>query len=150
MDEKALENLKELFLFQLLSKDEIKEIVDIFYEKVYAAGTKIFSENDKGDTMYIIKSGSVKITKQKDGEEQEIITLMPGDFFGEVALFDYVFRTATATAVEETAVLEVQREQFNKLFSQKPHTVAKILYQMMCEMSRRLRRTIPPRGLLIF
>lgn len=150
MDEETLELLKEFFLFQLLTKEELKEVSSIFYEKTYASGTKIFSENDKGSTMYIVKTGAVRIVKQEGEGEKEIITFMPGDFFGEIALFDYVFRTASAIADEETTVLEIQRDQFNKFFSEKPHLVAKILYQMMCEMARRVRRVISPTGFLIF
>ena len=150
MDAKMLDELNELFLFQLLNKEEIKEIADAFCAKTYGEGTKIFSENDRGDALYIVKTGSVKITKKDDAGEKEIITLLPGDFFGEIALFECVDRTATVRAAQESCILEIHREKFDIIFSQKPHIAAKILYQMMFEMSRRLRRANSPKNYLVF
>jgi CRP-like cAMP-binding protein len=140
MDEKGRAKLKEIFLFQLLDSSEIEEFARVWIERMYGAGMRIFSERNSGDAMYIITKGLVRITREEDGKEKEITTLRPGDFFGEIALFEYVARTATATALEDTYVLEITRERFNDFFSEKPHIAAKILYQMMIEMSRRLRR----------
>ena len=146
MQEKDMTNLGNLFLFQLLDNDELQQLLSFFSEKRFGKGVIIFSENDKGDSMYIIKTGIVRITKK----EKEIALLNPGDFFGEIALFEYVRRTATASAVEESELLEIKRASFNKLFQTKPVICAKILYQMMCEMTRRLRKISFPEDFLIF
>lgn len=150
MEEIRANELRELFLFQLVTMEELKEVVAICREKMYAAGMKIFAEKDKGETICIIKTGSVKITKNEGGKEKELITLSQGDFFGEVALFDYVFRTASAITLEDTTIMEINRAEFNKFFSQKPQIAAKILYQMMTEMSRRLRKKDTPLGGFLF
>jgi CRP-like cAMP-binding protein len=141
MDEKQISDILSLFLFQLMSADELVQISNIFTEKVYVAGFKVFFEHQKGDTMYVIKSGSVKITKKIDTEEKEIATMGPGDFFGEIAVFDYAFRTANAIIAEEgTVLLEISRTRFNEIFEKKPQIMSKLLYQMLTEMTRRLRR----------
>ena len=150
MEQKRINELKELFLFQLLTVEELDDAIEFFHEKMYAGGMKIFSEKEKGETMYVIKNGTVKISIQEAGREKEIITFSSGEFFGEITLFEYALRTATATAVEEVSVLEISRNEFNKLFNQKPQIAAKILYQMMSEMSHRLRRKNMPGGGLIF
>lgn len=150
MSNRKTEGLKSLFLFQLLAESELEEICDIFYERIYAPNTKIFSEKDKGDSVYIIKTGSVGITREESGAGIELANLFAGDFFGEVTLFDYAFRTATATAKEESTILEITRAQFNTLFAEKPQIAAKILYQMMVEMSRRLRKKDEGSGFMLF
>lgn len=132
--------LNKLFLFELLNREELPEVADMFIEKIYPSGGKIFTENEKGETMYVIRTGSVKITKLEKGVERVVATLVPGDFFGEIALFDYTSRTATAFANEGTALLSIKRHGFNDFFNRKPALAAKILYQMMTEMSRRLRK----------
>ncbi len=146
MQKKDITNLGNLFLFQLLDNDELQKLLPFFSEKRFGKGVIIFSENDEGDSMYIIKTGIVRITKKG----KEIALLNSGDFFGEIALFEYVRRTATASAVEEVELLEIKRASFNELFQAQPVICAKILYQMMCEMTRRLRKTSFPEDFLVF
>ncbi|MCP4652292.1 MAG: cyclic nucleotide-binding domain-containing protein [Candidatus Omnitrophica bacterium] len=146
MEELNSADLQGLFVFQLLHPDELEELVPIFTKKIYLPDMTVFSEGSKGESMYIIKSGAVKVVKNAE----EIIQLAGGDFFGEVALFDYAVRTASIIATENTILLEINRQDFNKLFTKSAHIVAKILYQMMTEMSRRLRRKNNPGGGLVF
>jgi CRP-like cAMP-binding protein len=149
MEEAGFEDLQQLFLFQLLTAEELAEVANSFHRKYYEKGQKIFCEGDKGNIMYIIVYGAVKITKEDQGQERELINLAPGDFFGEIALFDYVSRTASATATEETCLLELNRDDFNEFFSKNPVISSKILYQMMAEMARRLQRSNSPNGGLV-
>jgi len=150
MDENKIEQLREFSLFQMLDMEELKTVSSILSEKMYAGGMPVFKERDQGDAMYVIASGSVKISKDEGGIEKELVTLQTGDFFGEVALFEYVPRTATATTLEDATILGVTREKFDNFFAQSPQIVAKILYRMMEEMSRRLRKkTTASDGLFI-
>lgn len=141
IEHRLKEEVKDLFLFQLFTLEELPDVVCAFKEKNYSAGERIFTEKDRGETMYVVKTGSVRITvKESTGKDKELIIMSSGDFFGEITLFEYALRTATAVTIEESSILEISRNEFNALFSQKPHLVAKLLYQMMTEMSRRLRR----------
>ena len=68
----------------------------------FSAGQVIFQEDDPGDCLYLIASGSVKISKKGRGGQQETLTILTEeDFFGEMALVDAGTRSAQATA--ETA-----------------------------------------------
>lgn len=133
--------VRRIFLLQLLNHEEFKELAKSWREKAYKTGSKIFSEGLIGNSMYIIVSGSVKISRVADGREKEITVLHSGDFFGEIALFEYVSRTASATALTEVSLLEISRDEFNGILSESPQIAAKILYQMVIEMSKRLRVT---------
>ena len=144
-----MDDLKNLFLFELLTMEEIEAVSAAFKRQEYEAGAKIFLEGDKGNALYVIISGEVKIVKGEGGAETELIRLAGGDFFGEIALFEYVTRTASALAVELTSLLEISRDNFNDFFAKKPDISAKLLYQMMGEMARRLRRSSSPDGGLI-
>lgn len=131
--------LRDIFLFRLLSDEEFRELSKSWRERKYKAGTKIFSEGILGEAMYIVVSGSVKITRAVNGREKELVTLRSGEFFGEIAMLEYVSRTASATTLTEVSLMEVTREEFNGLLSESPNIAAKLLYQMIIEMSKRLR-----------
>ena len=56
-------------------------------KKNMKAGETVFREGEKGDTMYIIRSGRVKIIKKAGGKDIALAALKTGDFFGEMCLF---------------------------------------------------------------
>jgi CRP-like cAMP-binding protein len=140
MEGKQLEEIRRLFLFQTLTNEEVEQIAAILHEKKVSSGDKIFSEKDEGDTMYVIKSGSVKITKQREGETTEMVVLSSGGTFGEIALFGYVLRTASAVAVEEASLLEIRRNEFVDFISSHSAIGVKILFFLIQNMAKRLRR----------
>lgn len=76
----------------------------------YQSGNQIFQEDDKGDCAFLIESGSVDISTRKDNKFYRITVLGEGDLFGEMALIDDEPRTATATALEETCVIRIDRD----------------------------------------
>jgi len=139
MSERA-DKIKDLPIFRLLNPDELECLTAVTTAKNIPAGEAIFSENDDGDTMYVINSGTVKITKKFPDRAAEMITLYAGDFFGEIALFDRVPRTGAAVAIEDTALLTIDREQFARLISEKPYAGIKILYRIIQDMAKRLQR----------
>lgn len=140
MENKKSKVLQEIALFQLLTPQEIEDISHICHEKTFKAGSKIFLENDEGQTMYVINSGTVKIAKCFQEGEREIIALYAGDFFGEIALFEQIRRTGTAVALEDVSLFEISRDDFSRFISEKPYTGLKILYYIIKDMGKRLRR----------
>jgi CRP-like cAMP-binding protein len=89
--------------------------------------------------MYIIKSGIVRVTRQKGTETAELAILSVGEFFGEIGLFRDVLRTATAAALKPAVLFELKRDKFHDFLKEKPQFAVKILYYMLGEMSKRLR-----------
>ena len=69
-------------------------------------GDVLFHEGDRGDTLYVIAEGKIKLGRTSpDGRENLVAILGPGEMFGELSLFDPGPRTMTATAVAETQLL---------------------------------------------
>ncbi|UCE78478.1 MAG: cyclic nucleotide-binding domain-containing protein [Nitrospiraceae bacterium] len=102
-------------IFQQLSKDELKTITTLGIEKTYGTGELIFSEGDTADYIYFIQSGQVSISIQKFTEQEEICTLGPGEYFGEMAVFYKNKRTASVTALTEARLLSVDKKVFLQL-----------------------------------
>ena len=79
----------------------------------YRKGQLIFQEGEKGDAVYIVVEGTVKISVvSPDGDEMLLTTLTPFDTFGELALLDGGPRSASAEALQETRVLSISRDAF--------------------------------------
>ena len=91
-----------------------------------------------GDSLFVIYSGAVKIVlPSPEGEEAAIIaTLSRGDFFGELALLDGAYRSATAVAVEPTETLVLRREPFEQLID----TDADMRKALLAGLAAELRR----------
>ncbi len=81
----------------------------------HPAGTVLFREGDRGATMYVIRSGKVKISKHISDTELTLAVLGPGEFFGEMALLEGLPRSAGATVVEDAALIELEQTAFETL-----------------------------------
>jgi uncharacterized protein (TIGR02266 family) len=73
-------------------------------EKVYPDGKTIIEEGTTGEHVYVIRSGTVEISRTIKGKKCIVATIEPGDVFGELSFFEGAKRTATARAVGETCV----------------------------------------------
>ncbi|HSB31734.1 MAG TPA: cyclic nucleotide-binding domain-containing protein [Candidatus Sulfobium mesophilum] len=80
--------------------------------RLYADGEIIFKEGDKGDAMYVIQSGKVKLTKNIASKEIVLAEIGHGEILGEMALFDRLPRSATAAASGEARILSVDKKNF--------------------------------------
>lgn len=105
-----------------------------FPEQRFNPGQYIFREDDRGELMYIIESGEIKIGRSARGDVP-LATLGVGDFFGEMAILEDQPRFASASAMTHCVLRCVSREQFSLLFSDVETTV-----RLMRKLTGRLRR----------
>ena len=97
----------------------------------------VFHFGDPGDALFIVMSGSIKITLPADtGDEAILATLRPGDFFGELALLDGAPRSATAVAIEPTETYILARDRFRELIATEPVMREAVLATMAGEVRR--------------
>lgn len=101
------------------------------------AGTVLFREGDKGEEMYILQSGKVKITKKIRGVEKTLATLEKGEFFGEMAILNDKPRSATAETVEDSDMLVIDRKTFETLL----RSNVEIAIRFIKRLADRLRET---------
>ena len=128
-------------IFAGLNDLELKKIEIITHEREYVAGEAVFHENEPGAGLYIIRRGSIKLTKKSAAGETEVAVLKDGEFFGELALLDESPRSATATAGEKTLILGFFRPDFLNLLSTEPKLGAKVLLKLSQILAKRLRTT---------
>ncbi len=118
------ENLRILLknsVLRDLPPEEIDELARTVKSRVTAPSEVIFKEGDPPDAFYIIGSGRVRIfVKSEDGVERELAVCGPGEHFGEVAPLTGETRTASAISVDETHLIVLTREQFDRLLRDNP------------------------------
>ena len=85
------------------------------FGKKIPPGTVLFREGDKGEEMFILQAGKVKISKLIRGVEKTLATLEKGEFFGEMAILNDKPRSATAETIEECEMLVIDRKTFDTL-----------------------------------
>src|SRR5919198_3628198 len=120
MDAVAL--LGRVSLFAGFSPQELEPLAAAARLRTFPKGSYIFHEGDPGNTLFVIRSGQVKIARiGPGGEEVVFAVLLPGDFFGEMALFDEdAFRTASAQAEQLPESLPASRQLFHPLLGETP------------------------------
>ncbi len=117
--EELIPILKGIPVFKGLDEAKLSMIVPLLRHASLPAGKLIIQEGTSGESMYIIKNGSVKVTRsQADGDELLLSMLPAGAFFGELSLIDNLPRSASVTSVEDTEIFELSKADFDRLLSE--------------------------------
>ncbi|NMB30391.1 MAG: Crp/Fnr family transcriptional regulator [Clostridiales bacterium] len=111
------------------------EIARITTEKSYLKGEHIYLSGDKGNKLYVIHSGKVKISRiSPSGKEQVIRVLGAGDFMGELSLFSESTFTDNSEVMEDTTLCLIEGHHIKNLMAKYPTIAFKVLE----ELSKRL------------
>jgi cAMP-dependent protein kinase regulator len=98
-------------LFRALPDYEILLVADALKERVVDAETAVVKQGDPGDAFFVIVEGECVVTK----DEAEVARLVPGQYFGEVALLRNCPRTATVVAARTTKLISLDGRAFHRL-----------------------------------
>jgi len=107
------------------------------FGKRFPAGTVLFHEGDRGEEMFILQSGKVKISKKIRGVEKTLATLEKGEFFGEMAILNDKPRSATAETIEDADMLVIDRKTCETLL----RSNVEIAIRFIKRLADRLRET---------
>ena len=112
--------LKKIHLFRGLADDELTSIAQEMQDASYPVGSVIFEQGKKAESFYLIYEGNVRITRKQEQKEIQLARLVRNDYFGEMGVIAKRKRSATATALTDTALLVLSREDFEKLYKNTP------------------------------
>jgi len=102
------------------------------FAKKFESDSVIIAEYEPGDCFYLIQSGRVQLVKCVKGAKKNLDILMPGEFFGEMAILENSPRSATCVAIDTVEVLEFNKENFEILITGNPQ-IALILLKLFCK-----------------
>src|SRR6266850_3177667 len=98
-------------------------------------GEMIYVEGDLGSEMYVVQAGAVRIFRTIGGVKQELAIMEKGDFFGEIAVLEGLPRTASAEALDNSEILEINSATFDKMI----RANIEIAVRMLRKLSNRLQ-----------
>lgn len=146
-----MDDVKEILsragVFQGVDPRAVNALLDELETIRFSRGTTIFNEGERGDRLYIIIEGKVKLARHSsDGRENLLAIMGPSDMFGELSIFDPGPRTSSAVCVTEVTAAMMDNEQLEKWLGDHPD----ITSQLLRMLARRLRRTNNSLADLIF
>lgn len=129
--------LKNIPLFSELSEKDLQRIVQVANRQRYHKENLILIEEEVGSSMFVILDGRVKISRISDDGREVILAIMSeGDFFGEMSLLDGHTRSANVTAIEDSELLVIRREEFLQML----HDYPQIAVNLLKELAQRIRK----------
>lgn len=132
--------LKSVRLFAAFTDAELAALAARLRSRTLRAGQVLFREGDAGEEMFVVRTGTMVISKAVTGRvEQVLARATAGDFFGEMALFDRAPRSATIQAESEAVLLVLDRDNLNILIEQNPRAAAAFFHALVRVFIERLR-----------
>ena len=134
--------LAKVGVFSLLSPTEIDQVAEHLATVNLTAGQTLFHEGDQGNDLYIIADGAAAVSiKLPDGGDKEIARFAPGDFFGEMSIFDNAPRSASCRALKKSVLYSLSKDAFSDIITVHPELALKLMYRMLKVTTQRLRGT---------
>ena len=103
----------------------------------YQPGDLVYGEGDQGAEMFIIQSGAVEIFRNLEGRKEILAVMEKGDFFGEMSVLEGSPRTASARALEESELIEINSTVFDRMIRGN----IEVAVRMLRKLSSRLQES---------
>jgi len=132
------QSLAHIPLFKRLEPHELEKLAEEIDQVDFKAGATIFNEHDRGDGLYVVETGSVRIwVLDEDVHVVTLAELKPGEFFGELAVLDRGERSTNATAIVDTHLHKLSSDDFQQFLMEHPD----VAIDVICEIGARMRQT---------
>lgn len=129
------EILRRVPLFQGMTDEQLEALTAIARQRHAPAGEVLFRQDDPGDALFVVLTGSVRIYKLEEERELELGIEGTGAFFGEMSLIDGAPRSAAAAALSDSELLLVGRDEYLALLRGSPA----MLNDLLLRLTRNLR-----------
>jgi CRP/FNR family cyclic AMP-dependent transcriptional regulator len=140
--------LRNIPLFATLGDSELAQITAEASMRQFPKNKVIMSEGEKSDSLYTIVAGKVKVLISDDEGKEIILSMLgPGEFFGEMALFDNEPRSATVITMEPSTFNVISQGDFMRCVAGNPQ-IAKALLQALARRLREADRKISSLALM--
>src|SRR5918996_4655810 len=132
------DSLSRVPLFRRLTPGELEQLAAEVDQVAFSDNETIFNEQDKGDALYVVESGAVRIwVLDEDVKPVTLAELKPGDFFGELAVLDRGPRSTNATTIGDVLLHRLSSDDFQRFLIEHPD----VAIDVICEIGARMRQT---------
>jgi len=111
---------REIPAFREVPPHHLRQLARLAHCHTFSAGEVIIRMGEFGSTMYVMYSGRVEVVQERPPETVILASLGPGDFFGELSIFDGERRSATVVAVEETETVALDHLDLVRVLARSP------------------------------
>ena len=123
--------LAQIELFEHVGAEDLARLAEFIDLRNLPAGETLFKAGEPGESLYLVRSGEVELfIKDTAGQKILLAIAGPGEVFGELALLDRGPRTATALALSDAELLELDRDDLLLLFQKSPKAALRLLAAM--------------------
>ena len=132
--------LRQVRLFKDIAEPELVALAASLRERGLKRGQVLVREGETGEEMFVVLRGAMVVSKAVTGRvEQVLARIGPGEFFGEMSLFDRSPRSATVQADSEATLLALDREDMRRLLELSPRAAAAFFHALVQVFIERLR-----------
>jgi serine/threonine protein phosphatase PrpC len=131
------EVLAKMPLFSRLTERELLRVMQAFEVREYKDGEQVIREGDKGDELFIVLEGKVRVSRG----DQTLTQLGPGEHVGEMALIRSVPRSASVSADGPAELIAIRRADFFEILRKEHEVAVKMLWQFLGVLADRLDKT---------
>ncbi len=135
----VVEALQRCPLFKDFTETGLKIFASIAVERSFAPGTPLFVENMVGESMFILKSGTVRITQRDGPGERELATIGAGEHLGALSLLGRGTRLVSAVAASPCEAIELSQRDFVRLQPQKPQACLKLACAIGADLAAKVQ-----------
>ena len=134
--------IKNSVMLKCLSDEDLAKLAGFCEMRKMSESTTVFIENMPGESLFLIKKGTVRISKMfAEGDEKTLVVLGPEDIFGEMAVIDGLPRSATARVAEDAELISVKKKDLERLCSEDAALALKIVSNIVRVFSKRVRES---------
>jgi CRP-like cAMP-binding protein len=135
--------MEEFSAFNGFSNDDIQGLCNYFQCREVPSGTILWREGEECEYAAFIVSGRIKVSKQTELKGNPVVMGIygKGSYVGALCILDESPREVTAQALEDSSLVVIAKENFEKLLEQHPALAANLMKGMLLSLSRRLKNS---------
>jgi CRP-like cAMP-binding protein len=151
VDNSRSSKLRSAYLFRNLAPEELEPFLKVARYRSYSPNEMVIAEEETGEDLFLILSGSVRVIKGRSQEYEQVIGMLrEGEFFGEMALIDRMPRSASVYAHEPLKLVIFGHDDLRRIFGENPAVGLKVVTAFAEVLSKRLRDTNDKLKTLLF
>lgn len=140
IDSGDFSSIKNSTMLQGFSDADLNKLSEYCDKRVMSEGTTVFIENMPGESLFLVKKGTIRISKMfAEGDEKTLVILGPEDIFGEMAVIDGLPRASTARVAEDAELISLKKTDLEKLSKENAALALKIVSNIVKVFSKRVR-----------
>src|SRR5687767_7355003 len=132
-------SLRRIKIFASMDDAQLERFLSYMQVANARQFAEIVTQGEPGDAMYLVLDGEVRVRLIISGKETILAALGPGEFFGEIALFDHGPRSADVVANQDSTLLKISAGDFQRLAKEAPDLATPFLLAMGKTLTQRIR-----------